>query len=139
MATVVDVRNAVKLFGLVRAVDGVSLHVQAGEVIALLGPNGAGKTTVVSLMIGLRKPTSGSVTMFGLAPADVRARSRCGVMLQESGLPLYLTVRETIDLFRTYYPAPLAAVSVIELVGLEEKSRAQLHTLSGGQRQRLYF
>jgi ABC-2 type transport system ATP-binding protein len=139
MATVVEVRDAVKLFGPVRAVDGISLQVQAGEVVALLGPNGAGKTTFVSLMIGLRKPTSGSVTLFGLAPADVRARSRCGVMLQESGLPLYLTVRETIDLFRTYYPSPLGTDALIALVGLEEKARAQLHTLSGGQRQRLYF
>jgi len=139
MATVVEVRDAVKLFGAVRALDGVTVHVDAGEVVALLGPNGAGKTTCVSLMIGLRKPTAGSATLFGLAPSDLRARSRCGIMLQESGLPSYLTVRETIDLFRTYYPAPLAVVSVIELVGLEEKSRAQLHTLSGGQRQRLYF
>jgi ABC-2 type transport system ATP-binding protein len=139
MATVVEVRDAVKLFGAVRALDGVTLHVDAGEVVALLGPNGAGKTTCVSLMIGLRKPTAGSATLFGLAPSDLRARSRCGVMLQESGLPSYLTVRETIDLFRTYYPAPLAAASVIDLVGLEEKARAQLHTLSGGQRQRLYF
>jgi ABC-2 type transport system ATP-binding protein len=139
MATVVEVRDAVKRFGAVRALDGVSLHVDAGEVVALLGPNGAGKTTCVSLMIGLRKPTAGTSTLFGLAPSDIRARSRCGVMLQESGLPSYLTVRETIDLFRTYYPAPLAAGSVIALVGLEEKARAQLHTLSGGQRQRLYF
>jgi ABC-2 type transport system ATP-binding protein len=139
MAMVVEVRDAVKLFGAVRALDGVTLHVDAGEVVALLGPNGAGKTTCVSLMIGLRQPTAGSATLFGLAPSDLRARSRCGVMLQESGLPSYLTVRETIDLFRTYYPAPLAADSVIELVGLEEKARAQLHTLSGGQRQRLYF
>jgi ABC-2 type transport system ATP-binding protein len=60
-------------------------------------------------------------------------------MLQESGLPSYLTVRETIDLFRTYYPAPLAADAVIDLIGLEEKARAQVHTLSGGQQQRLYF
>ncbi|HKW44749.1 MAG TPA: ABC transporter ATP-binding protein [Candidatus Eremiobacteraceae bacterium] len=139
MATVVDVRDAVKNFGPVRALDGVSLQVRAGEVVALLGPNGAGKTTCVSLMIGLRKPTSGTATLFGLAPADLRARTRCGVMLQESGLPSYLTVRETIDLFRTYYPAPLSTQSVVELVGLEEKERAQLHTLSGGQRQRLYF
>jgi ABC-2 type transport system ATP-binding protein len=139
MAAVVDVRDAVKVFGPVRAVDGVTLSVNAGEVVALLGPNGAGKTTCVSLMIGLRKPTSGSATLFGFNPSDVRARSRCGVMLQESGLPSFLTVRETIDLFRTYYPAPLAADAVIELIGLEEKARAQVHTLSGGQQQRLYF
>ena len=139
MAVVVDVRDAVKVFGAVRAVDGVTLSVNTGEVVALLGPNGAGKTTCVSLMIGLRKPTSGSATLFGFTPADVRARSRCGVMLQESGLPSFLTVRETIDLFRTYYPAPLAADAVIDLIGLEEKARAQVHTLSGGQQQRLYF
>jgi ABC-2 type transport system ATP-binding protein len=139
MEAVIDVRDVVKTFGPVRAVDGVNLRVNAGEVVALLGPNGAGKTTCVSLMIGLRKPTSGSATLFGFNPSDVRARSRCGVMLQESGLPSYLTVRETIDLFRTYYPAPLAADAVIDLIGLEEKARAQVHTLSGGQQQRLYF
>jgi ABC-2 type transport system ATP-binding protein len=139
MAVVVDVRDAVKDFGAVRAVDGVTLSVSTGEVVALLGPNGAGKTTCVSLMIGLRKSTSGSATLFGFNPSDVRARSRCGVMLQESGLPAFLTVRETIDLFRTYYPAPLAADAVIALIGLEEKARAQVHTLSGGQQQRLYF
>jgi len=139
MAIVVDVRDAVKVFGAVRAVDGVTLSVNTGEVVALLGPNGAGKTTCVSLMIGLRKPTSGTATLFGFTPADVRARSRCGVMLQESGLPSFLTVRETVDLFRTYYPAPLATDAVIDLIGLEEKARAQVHTLSGGQQQRLYF
>jgi ABC-2 type transport system ATP-binding protein len=139
MAVVVDVRDAVKVFGAVRAVDGVTLSVNTGEVVALLGPNGAGKTTCVSLMIGLRKPTSGSAALFGFAPSDVRARSRCGVMLQESGLPSFLTVRETIDLFRTYYPAPLATDAVIDLIGLEEKARSQVHTLSGGQQQRLYF
>jgi ABC-2 type transport system ATP-binding protein len=139
MAVVVDIRDAVKVFGAVRAVDGVTLSVSTGEVVALLGPNGAGKTTCVSLMIGLRKPTSGSATLFGFTPADIRARSRCGVMLQESGLPSFLTVRETIDLFRTYYPAPLATNAVIELIGLEEKARAQVHTLSGGQQQRVYF
>jgi ABC-2 type transport system ATP-binding protein len=75
----------------------------------MLGPNGAGKTTSISLMLGLRQPTAGQVRLFGLPPTDRRARSRCGVMLQESGTTSVLTVREIVDVFRVYYPAPLPA------------------------------
>jgi ABC-2 type transport system ATP-binding protein len=60
----------------------------------VLGPNGAGKTTAISLMLGLRAPTSGEAHLFGLQPTDRRARSRCGVMLQESGVPRLLKVDE---------------------------------------------
>ncbi|TME92351.1 MAG: ATP-binding cassette domain-containing protein, partial [Chloroflexi bacterium] len=59
----------------------------------MLGPNGAGKTTSISLLLGLRKPTSGSARLFGLEPTDIAARSRVGVMLQESGIPQMLKVR----------------------------------------------
>jgi ABC-2 type transport system ATP-binding protein len=72
-------------------------------------------------------------------PHDLRARSRCGVMLQESGAPLTLTVRELVALFRSYYPAPLPAERAIAMAGLAEKGDARGDSLSGGQRQRLYF
>jgi ABC-2 type transport system ATP-binding protein len=139
MAMVVELRGARKRFGTVEALKGVDLTIGAGELVALLGPNGAGKTTSISLMLGLRRPTAGAARLFGLDPTDRRARSRCGVMLQESGTTGVLTVRELVDLFRAYYPSPLPTTRAIELAGLDTKAEARAGTLSGGERQRLYF
>src|SRR6185436_9091241 len=136
---VVEIQGARKRYGHVEALRGLDLVVGPGEVVAMLGPNGAGKTTAISLMLGLRRPTAGRVRLFGLDPGDRRARSRCGVMLQESGVPSMLTVRELVDLFRAYYPRPLPTERAITLAGLEDKAGARVGTLSGGQRQRLYF
>jgi ABC-2 type transport system ATP-binding protein len=139
MAAVVELRGARKRFGEIEAVKGVDLAIGPGELVALLGPNGAGKTTSISLMLGLRQPTAGEARLFGLIPTDRRARSRCGVMLQESGTTGVLTVTEIVDLFRAYYPSPLPTARAIALAGLEPKARARIGTLSGGERQRLYF
>jgi ABC-2 type transport system ATP-binding protein len=136
---VVELQGARKRYGAVEALRGVDLRIGRGEVVALLGPNGAGKTTSISLMLGLRRPTAGRVQLFGLDPGDRRARSRAGVMLQESGVPGTLTVRELIDLFRAYYPRPAPAARAIALAGLADKADARVAQLSGGQRQRLYF
>jgi ABC-2 type transport system ATP-binding protein len=136
---VVELRAARKRFGSVEALKGVDLAIGPGELVALLGPNGAGKTTSISLMLGLRRPTGGEARLFGLDPTDRRARSRCGVMLQESGTTGVLTVREIVNLFRAYYPTSLPADRAITLAGLNDKARARIGTLSGGERQRLYF
>jgi ABC-2 type transport system ATP-binding protein len=130
----VELSGAGKRYGPVEALTGVDLAIAPGEVVAILGPNGAGKTTAISLMLGLRKPTAGRARLFGMDPTDRRARSRCGVMLQESGVPEVLRVRELVDLFRSYYPAPLPIDQAIGLAGLEEKAGAQVRELSGGQR-----
>jgi ABC-2 type transport system ATP-binding protein len=137
--TVVELEGARKRYGAVEALRGIDLRIGPGEVVAMLGPNGAGKTTSISLMLGLRRPTEGRVRLFGLDPSDRRARSRTGVMLQESGVPGTLSVRELVDLFRAYYPRPLPTTRAIELAGLEDKADARVAQLSGGQRQRLYF
>ena len=137
--SVVEMLGVVKDFGGVRALAGVDLRVEPGEVVAFLGPNGAGKTTAISIMLGLRKPTGGEVRLLGQNPRDLRSRSRAGVMLQESGVPGELRVREVIDLFRNYYPHPLPTDEVIGRADLGEKERARVSSLSGGQRQRLYF
>lgn len=137
--TVVTLNNVHKRFGAIDALRGFTLAVHPGEVIAFLGPNGAGKTTAISIMLGLRAPTSGSVTLFGLSPRDTRARSRIGVMLQESGIPTTLTIRELIDNFRSYYPVPLPTNTVLEIAGLNEVAGRLVGALSGGQKQRVYF
>ena len=139
MTPVVELRAARKRFGQVEALKGVDLAIGPGELVALLGPNGAGKTTSISLMLGLRRPTGGEARLFGLDPTDRRARSRCGVMLQESGTTGVLTVREIVNLFRAYYPASLPADRAIALGGLGARANARIGTLSGGERQRLYF
>src|SRR3979411_2944916 len=101
-------------FGPVEALRGVTLTVKPGELVGFLGPNGAGKTTAISLMIGLRRPNSGRALLFGLDPNDLRARSRTGVMLQESGIPLTLKVREVVDLLRTHHPNTLPTDTGVE-------------------------
>jgi ABC-2 type transport system ATP-binding protein len=139
MAPAAELVEATKKYGTVEALKDVSLCIELGEVVAMLGPNGAGKTTSISLLLGLRKPTSGKALLFGLDPNSLHARSRVGVMLQESGVPQVLKVREIVDLFRAYYPKPMPRDRAIAMAGLEEKADALVKELSGGQRQRLYF
>ncbi|HEV2581597.1 MAG TPA: ABC transporter ATP-binding protein [Ktedonobacteraceae bacterium] len=135
----IELQTVSKTFGSVQALSEVSFTIPQGQVVALLGPNGAGKTTAISLMLGLRRPSHGQVLLLGRDPRDRRVRSRCGIMLQESGVPLTLTVRETITLFQSYYPRPLPLAQTLEVAGLKKKATAQVGTLSGGQRQRIYF
>src|SRR6266849_3275501 len=139
MPPAAELVDATKKYGEVDALKGVTIRIELGEVVAMLGPNGAGKTTSISLLLGLRQPTSGKALLFGLKPDDLNARSRVGVMLQESGIPAVLKVGEIVDLFRSYYPKPMARDRAIAMAGLEEKANAQVKELSGGQRQRLYF
>lgn len=139
MTAAAQLVKATKKYGAVEALKGVTFDIELGEVVAMLGPNGAGKTTSISLLLGLRKATTGKALLFGLNPNHLDARSRVGVMLQESGIPAMLKVREIVDLFRSYYPKPLPAERAIAMAGLEEKANALVKELSGGQRQRLYF
>ena len=113
--------------------------VERGEVFALLGPNGAGKTTTVEILEGYRRRDNGEVRVLGEDPAHASAafRARIGIVLQSSAVYPLLSVRETLDLFAAYYPAPRAVSEVIEVVGLEEKRDARVRTLSGGQLRRL--
>jgi ABC-2 type transport system ATP-binding protein len=128
-----------KDYGGFRAVTDLSLELVAGQITVLIGSNGAGKTTTLSMMTGLRRPTSGTVRVFGLDPADPRARARTGVMLQDSGVPGALRVRELIRLFRQYYPEPLDTDHVVDMADLRGQLNTKAQDLSGGQRQRLYF
>jgi ABC-2 type transport system ATP-binding protein len=136
---VVELRNVTRRFGDVTAVDNVTLTLQPGEATAVLGPNGAGKTTLINLMLGLLRPTSGSARLFGLHPQARAARERIGVMLQVSGVPETLKVRELIWLFRHYYPQPLPPREIVELAGLDGLEDRLYGKLSGGQKQRVHF
>lgn len=133
------IEGVTKRYGRVTALDGVDIALDEGEVLALLGPNGAGKTTTVRLLMGISRPDSGSVRLFGGDPGSLSARRRCGVMLQVSGLPATLRVAEHLELFSAYYPSPLSLPRVMALAGLEGLERRPVSKLSGGQRQRLMF
>jgi ABC-2 type transport system ATP-binding protein len=135
----VELREVRKRYGQVEALKGLDLAIDRGEVVAVLGPNGAGKTTSIGVMLGLTRPTSGTVRVFGLAPASIQVRSRSGAMLQDSGLPEQLTPRELVRLFSSYYPTPLLAERVIQVAGLRECAGKRFGQLSGGQRQRVSF
>jgi ABC-2 type transport system ATP-binding protein len=123
----------------VRAVEDVDLTVRAGELLAVLGPNGAGKTTALGMLTGLTAPTTGIARLFGKDPRDLAARQRMGVMLQSSGVPNTLRVRELLAAFRGYYPAPLPYASVVEAAGLHGLDDRLFGTLSGGQQRRVLF
>jgi ABC-2 type transport system ATP-binding protein len=128
-----------KTYGEVCALKDVDLTIHAGELLALLGPNGAGKTTAVKLLLGLAKPTAGSVNVFGGNPVDAKFRMRTGAMLQVAKVPETLRVREHIDLFSSYYPAPLPLSETLAVAGLEPIANRRFGDLSGGQRQRVLF
>lgn len=132
-------QGVIKRYGSTEALKGVDLQVQQGEIVSVLGPNGAGKTTAIAIMLGLREATSGEVSLFGMPPDSRTARSRVGAMLQESGVPDTLTVRELLGLFRRYYPYGLPVEELLDRADLREKQNAQVRSLSGGQKQRLYF
>ncbi len=135
----VELRAAARRYGDVEALRGVDLTIARGELTAVLGPNGAGKTTMLSLILGLRQPTSGTVRVVGEAAGSPAARRRVGAMLQESGVPPTLTVGELVELFGSYYPSPRPSAEVIAAAGLEGLERRKSRELWGGQRQGLLF
>jgi ABC-2 type transport system ATP-binding protein len=136
----VEVCDLVKVYGATRAVDGLSLHVAPGSVLALLGPNGAGKTTTIEICEGFRHYDAGSVRVLGLDPiADAGAlRPRVGVMLQD-GVGGYTGARaiELLRLFAAYATHPHDPVALLDTVGLADVAQTPVKRLSGGQRQRL--
>ncbi|QEW03021.1 ABC transporter ATP-binding protein [Microbacterium lushaniae] len=128
-----------KVYDEKEAVAGITFSVRRGEVFGLLGPNGSGKTTALETIVGLRRPTSGTVTVLGVDPARDRRRitERVAVQPQAAALFPTLTVRETIQLFASFYGARQDPEAIIEEVGLQDEARARVKNLSGGQERRL--
>ncbi|WP_030919757.1 ABC transporter ATP-binding protein [Streptosporangium amethystogenes] len=133
---VIEVSNLRKQYRDQLVVDDISFTVEEGEIFGVLGPNGAGKTTTVECVAGLRVPDSGTVSVLG-GLSGIELREQLGVQLQSSTLPEKLKVWEALDLYASFYRAPMNRDSLLERVGLADKRDTRYGKLSGGQQQRL--
>ena len=138
MDAVVQATELYKHFGPIRAVDGLSLSVEGGEIYGLLGPNGSGKTTLIRLLIGLLKPTAGSVNLLKQAMPDKAILAQVGYMTQVSALYEELTVRQNVAFFAEMCGGASRerVDEVLALVDLEDRAGSLVRTLSGGMKQR---
>ncbi|MGE5276110.1 MAG: ABC transporter ATP-binding protein [Acidobacteriota bacterium] len=137
-----EARDLVKSFAGRRALDGVRLHLSSGEILGLLGPNGAGKTTFVRSVAGRVRPDAGSLSVFGLSPADPRSSALRGWVPQEIALYPLLSARENLYSFGRYQglserDLPAAAASSLEWAALTERADERTDRLSGGMKRRL--
>jgi ABC-2 type transport system ATP-binding protein len=137
--SVVSFENVSKQYGRLRAVDGLTLDLRAGETVALLGPNGAGKSTSLDMLLALRKPTSGRIRMFGDDPYHGVKSGRVGAMLQSGGLMPEVTVRELVELVTKLHPNPEPVATTLKRAGIAQFADQRVDRLSGGQTQRVRF
>ncbi len=131
--------NVRKDFGAVHAVAGVDLTVLPGEVVAFLGPNGAGKTTTIDIMLGLSRPSSGTVELYGAPPAAAVSRGLVTAVLQTGGLLRDLTVAETVRLVGALFADARPVEDVLARAGIADIADRRVGRCSGGQQQRLRF
>lgn len=136
---VVGFDQVTKTYGTVRAVDGLSLRLHPGETVALLGPNGAGKSTTLDLLLGLKQPDAGTVSVFGTGPREAIVAGRVGAMLQSGGLMDDVTVAELVKLSCSLHPRPYKAADVMARAGIAQIADRKVNKLSGGQAQRVRF
>lgn len=136
MKTIMQIDDLKKSYGSVQAVDGISFSIDEGICFGLLGPNGAGKTSTIEMMEGILSPDSGSVSFRGKA-IDRHFKQKVGIQFQNTALPEFITVKETLELFRSFYPHPRTMEEVIEICSLADILDRDNRKLSGGQRQRM--
>lgn len=142
MIPVLEVQGLVKQFGPMRALDGVSLRIEAGEIFALLGPNGAGKTTLIGAACGLVRKTSGKISLFGTDVDEdpFTPRYRVGLVPQEINFDPFFSVRESLRIQQGYFGQPRDDARIDELLAalaLTAKANVQTRALSGGMKRRL--
>ncbi len=137
-APVIVARELTRHYDDLIAVDHVSFEVQRGEVLGILGPNGAGKTTTVEMLEGLVEPTSGTASVVGFEVTEqpVEVKTRIGVQLQASSYHQFLTLRELLELFGSFYPRRADPAELLDRVGLLDRADARMAQLSGGMKQR---
>lgn len=133
----IEVTDLHKSFGAVRAVDGLSLTVQPGEILAFLGPNGAGKSTTLDVIMGFTQPSFGTVRVLGTSPAQAARRGMIGAVLQNGGLLPDYSVREILTVVASLHAGPVDLDAAIEHATLGGLLARKISRLSGGERQRL--
>jgi ABC-2 type transport system ATP-binding protein len=131
-----DVR---KRYGDKIALDGLNLEVRDGEMLALLGPNGAGKSTAISILLGLKRADSGSVSLLGRSPRDIESRRQIGVILQQENLTGDLSPRELLDVVTSYYPDPYTPEQAMEITRTTELANRKYRHLSAGLQRQVQF
>ena len=135
---VIDARGLVKRYGTLTALDGPFFTVASGEIFGILGPNGAGKTTLVEILEGLTPATEGTASVLGIEVTQhpQAVKTRIGVQLQASSYHQYLTLREILELFGSFYPRRADPMALLRRVHLEDRADSRMRTLSGGMKQR---
>jgi ABC-2 type transport system ATP-binding protein len=136
MPPIIEVKDLVKTYPGVTAVDHIDLIIEQGICFGLLGPNGAGKTTLIEIMEGIKEPTSGGIAYKG-APLGHQFKKEAGIQFQVTSLQEFLTVKETLYLFKNLYPRTMDVDELVRLCSLGEFLDRDTRKLSGGQRQRL--
>lgn len=134
---IVTVRGLTKECSNKVILNDVSFDVYEGESFALIGPNGAGKTTIVEILAGVRGDYEGEVLVFGEVPGDARVKEKLGVQLEAPFLVWNLKVSETLDMFRSFYPHPVAIEQLLLDFGLGDKKNSYLRKLSKGERHKV--
>ena len=144
MTTIVEAESLEKRYGDVHAVRGVSFTIAAGTCIGLLGPNGAGKTTTMRMLMGLTRPSSGNVRVFGKPIAELGRsfRTRIGLVPQDDNLDPDLSVRQNLEVYGRYFGISAVALGdrvpqLLAFMQLEERGSAKVMQLSGGMKRRL--
>jgi ABC-2 type transport system ATP-binding protein len=133
----IEASGLIKSFADVRAVDGVNLSVEDGEIVGLLGPNGAGKTTTIFMLLGITEPDAGHVRLLGFPMPEARstALERCNFAATYLDLPYRMTVREILEVTCDLYGAPYERVDeTAELFGVEHLLGRMSKDMSSGQR-----
>ena len=135
----ISLGDLTKSFGDVHAVRGIDLHIEQGEIVAFLGPNGAGKTTTIDMLLGLSRPTDGSVEVLGLPPRQAIARGLVSAVMQTGGLLKDLTVRETVEYTASLFADTQPVDAVLAHAGITGLADRRVGKCSGGEQQRLRF